>query len=135
MPVSRIAISTRRFQQWRDPVSAALQQSLETSFSAPRGDCFQFFDCYDDRSRVFDRHYLCDAEAGRSDNFLLFTITAGKVRSTQHKKAFYNDLTLRLEESIGIDPHDVMCIIHFTQPEDWSFGNGKMFDLADIPHI
>ncbi|MDJ0035382.1 tautomerase family protein [Pantoea allii] len=134
MPVTRIAISTPRFQQWREAVSDALQQSLEASFAVPRGDCFQFFDCYDDRSRIFDRHYLCDGEAGRSDDFLMFTVTAGKARSTQQKQAFYGDLIGRLEQAIGINPRDVMVIIHFTQSEDWSFSHGKMFSLTAIPH-
>ncbi|KGL57974.1 MULTISPECIES: tautomerase family protein [Pantoea] len=135
MPVSHIAISARRFQQWREKISAALQQSLEASFSVPHGDCFQFFNCYDAHSRIFDRHYLCGAEAGRSNDFLLFTITAGKARNRQQKQAFYEDLTRRLEQSMGIKPHDVMIVLHFTQPEDWSFSHGKMFDLADIPKL
>ncbi|STR71220.1 tautomerase [Raoultella ornithinolytica] len=39
----------------------------------------------------------------------------------------------RLEQSLGISPHEVMVVIGFTEPEDWSFGSGKMFSLTDIP--
>lgn len=132
MPVSRIAISEHRIEQWREAISTALQDALETSFSVPHGDCFQFFDSYHRHTRIFDRRYLCSAQTGRSDDFLLFHITAGKARSLAQKQAFYADLNARLVKAIGINPADVMIVVNFSAPEDWSFGNGKVFSLADI---
>jgi hypothetical protein len=34
---------------------------------------------------------------------------------------------------LGISPQNIMVVIGFTGPEDWSFGSGKMFSLTDIP--
>lgn len=133
MPITRIAISAQRFAQWHARISIDLQQALEDHFSVPAGDCFQLFDCYSPRQRIVNPHYLCRAEAGRSDDFLLFQITAGKPRSHLQKQRFYQDLVTRLEQSLGISPHEVMVVIGFTEPEDWSFGSGKMFSLTDIP--
>ena len=133
MPITRIAISAQRFAQWHARISIDLQQALEDHFSVPAGDCFQLFDCYSPGQRIVNPHYLCRAEAGCSDDFLLFQITAGKPRSHLQKQRFYQDLVTRLEQSLGISPHEVMVVIGFTEPEDWSFGSGKMFSLADIP--
>lgn len=133
MPVTRIAISEQRFDPWHAAISAALQQALEGHFSVPAGDCFQLFDCYSQGRRLVNPYYLCSAEAGRSDDFLLFQITAGKPRSRLQKQRFYQDLVTRLEQSLGISPHEVMVVIGFTEPEDWSFSGGKMFCLTDIP--
>ncbi|MFK3703453.1 tautomerase family protein [Klebsiella sp. NPDC088457] len=133
MPMTRIAISESRFAQWHAQISLDLQQALEDHFSVPPGDCFQLFDCYSPRQRVFDPDYLCGAEGRRSDDYLLFLITAGKARSPRQKQAFYQNLVARLERSLGIGPHNIMVVIGFTEPEDWSFGGGKMFCLADIP--
>ena len=121
MPITRIAISAQRFAQWHAQISIDLQQALEDHFSVPAGDCFQLFDCYSPGQRIVNPHYLCRAEAGRSDDFLLFQITAGKPRSHLQKQRFYQDLVTRLEQSLGISPHEVMVVIGFTEPEDWSF--------------
>ncbi len=133
MPLTRIAISEPRFEKWHAHISNDLQQALEDHFSVPPGDCFQLFDCYSPRQRVFDPDYLCGAEGGRNDDYLLFQITAGKARSPLQKQAFYQNLVARLEQSLGISPHNIMVVIGVTEPEDWSFGSGKMFSLTDIP--
>ncbi|HAT1608743.1 TPA: tautomerase family protein [Raoultella planticola] len=133
MPMTRIAISAQHFEKWHAQISMDLQQALEDHFSVPPGDCFQLFDCYSPRQRVFDPDYLCGAEGGRSDDYLLFQITAGKARSPHQKQAFYQNLVARLERSLGIGPQNIMVVMGFTEPEDWSFGSGKMFSLTDIP--
>ncbi len=133
MPMTRIAIPEHRFKSWRSEISHSLQQVLETCFNVPANDCFQLFDRYDPEERVFDRHYLSGSEEGRSDDFLLFQITAGRPRGAEEKQALYLLLVELLGQSIGIKPQDVMVVITFTQPEDWSFGSGKLFRIADIP--
>ncbi|HFP9405017.1 TPA: tautomerase family protein [Raoultella planticola] len=133
MPMTRIAISAQHFEKWYVQISRDLQQALEEHFSVPAGDCFQLFDCYSPQQRVFDPDYLCGAEGSRSDDYLLFQITAGKARSPHQKQAFYQNLVARLERSLGIGPQNIMVVIGFTEPEDWSFGSGKIFRLTDIP--
>jgi len=133
MPITRISLPRQRLNQWQSAISSALQQALESRFNVPAGDCFQLFDCYDPELRVIDRHYLCGAEAGRSEDYLLFQITAGKPRSTEQKQALYSELVELLQASIGIKAQDVMVVVSFTEPEDWSFGSGEMFQLSNIP--
>jgi len=133
MPITRISLPRQRLNYWQSAISSALQQALESRFNVPTGDCFQFFDCYDPEQRVIDRHYLCGAEAGRSEDYLLFQITAGKPRSTEQKQALYSELVELLQASIGIKAQDVMVVVSFTEPEDWSFGSGEMFQLSSIP--
>ncbi|KAB7895657.1 tautomerase family protein [Rouxiella sp. S1S-2] len=133
MPITRISLPRQRLNQWQSAISSALQQALESRFNVPAGDCFQLFDCYDPELRVIDRHYLCGAEAGRSEDYLLFQITAGKPRSTEQKQALYSRLVELLQASIGIRAQDVMVVVSFTEPEDWSFGSGEMFQLSSIP--
>ncbi|EIC83812.1 tautomerase family protein [Serratia sp. M24T3] len=133
MPMTRIAIPEQRFTLWRDAISRALQQTLVSSFDIPETDCFQLFDRYQPEERIFDRHYLSGSEQGRSEDFLLFQITAGRPRGPEEKQKLYLKLVELLGQSIGIKPQDVMVVITFTQPEDWSFGSGKLFKVSDIP--
>jgi len=74
--------------------------------------------------RIFDRHYL---SGKRSDNFILFQITAGKSRSIEQKQNFYRLLSTGLHSRLGISPDDVMVIIQFNQAEDWSFSRGQLY--------
>lgn len=129
MPLTHIALSAQLAESQQSSISTILQQTLEATFSVPPGDCFQFFDCYPEGSRVFDRHYL---SPGRSDNFILFQITAGKPRTTEQQQALCHMLCSRLHEEVGIAPGDVMVVCQFTRPQDWSFANGKLFSLADL---
>jgi phenylpyruvate tautomerase PptA (4-oxalocrotonate tautomerase family) len=133
MPITRIAIPERRFNAWQSKISEALQQSLESCFSVPANDCFQLFDRYGETDRVFDKHYLSGDESGRSEDLLVFQITAGRPRNIEQKQALYAALVERLHKSIGINPQDVMIVVTYTEPEDWSFGGGKVFHVADIP--
>nr|WP_241528133.1 tautomerase family protein [Rouxiella badensis] len=87
MPITRIAIPERRFNAWQSKISEALQQSLESCFSVPANDCFQLFDRYGETDRVFDKHYLSGDESGRSEDLLVFQITAGRPRNIEQKQA------------------------------------------------
>jgi hypothetical protein len=85
MPYVRIALAAGKPSSWLRAISASLQKALEESFEVPVGDCFQVFQQCQAGELVFDREYLSDA---RSDDFILFHITAGRARSTACKRAF-----------------------------------------------
>jgi phenylpyruvate tautomerase PptA (4-oxalocrotonate tautomerase family) len=87
----------------------------------PPGDCFQAIHQHEPGELVFDRNYL---GGPRSDDFVLFAVTAGRPRTTEVKRAFYKRLVALLTEAPGIRPEDVMTIINTTTPEDWSFSGG-----------
>lgn len=58
---------------------------------------------------------------------------AGSPLSTDHKWALYQGLAKQLHDDLGLSPDDVMVVIQFTASEDWSFGGGRMFELASLP--
>lgn len=76
-----------------------------------------------DARRIVDPHYL---SGGRSADFVLFHIFAGKPRSAQQKKRLYRRLCDRLQAELGIAPDDVMVVIQFNHTDDWSFSRGEM---------
>ena len=74
--------------------------------------------------------YLAGENDRRSDDFLLFHITAGKPRNGYQKQQLFRHLVDKLHAALGISAADVMVVVCFTQPEDWSFSHGEMFQLA-----
>ncbi|MCG8520451.1 MAG: tautomerase family protein [Pseudomonadales bacterium] len=130
MPFTRIAIPSGKPAAFQQQLSRILHHNLVTHFGVPADDCFQLIDQYDAGSRIFDRHYLTGT---RSDEFVLFQITAGRPRSTDQKRALYQGLAKQLHDELGLSPDDVMVVIQFTASEDWSFGGGRMFELASLP--
>ncbi|TCK04121.1 tautomerase family protein [Marinobacterium mangrovicola] len=122
MPLTRIALPAGRSADFRHQVSVILQQTLEKTFAVPPGDCFQLFDEYPPGMRVLEPDYL---SSGRSENCLIFQISAGRPRTAQQKKALYQTLCGRLNRELGINTADVMILIKFNQAEDWSFSEGR----------
>lgn len=129
MPMTRIAMRRGRSVEFRTQVSRILQETLEATFDVPSGDCFQLFDEYEPDRFIYDCEYL---SGGRSEHFMQFHITAGRPRTEAQKHALYQMLCQRLHKETGLNPDDLMVIIRFTAPEDWSFSQGKMNALEGI---
>ncbi|TDS95832.1 tautomerase-like protein [Rahnella sp. BIGb0236] len=127
MPFTRISLPEHRAEIWQDQISAILQAALVHTFSVPKNDCFQLFEPVSCRQRVINPTYLAGENDRRSDDFLLFHITAGKPRNSYQKQELYRYLADKLHAALGISPADVMVVVSFTQPEDWSFSQGEMF--------
>lgn len=123
MPFTRITLRQGYSEAALHQISTLLQQALVAEFDVPEQDCFQVIEMMPAGQRVFDRHYL---STGRSDDFVLFQVTAGRPRSRQQKQRFYHALCAALQTAMGIDPDDVMIIIHFNSTEEWSFSGGRM---------
>lgn len=124
MPLTRIVLQEGRSEQALRTLSTLLHDTLVAEFAVPPNDCFQVIETLPAGRLIYDRHYLTGT---RSDNFILFLITAGKPRSREQKQNLYRALASRLHESLGIHPDDVMIVIQFTTADDWSFGGGRMF--------
>lgn len=131
MPFTRISLPAHRLESWQGPISAILQHALVSTFAVPEDDCFQLFEPASRGQRVIHPTYLAGADSERSEDFLLFHITGGKPRTAQQKQALYRQLAEKLQAVAGIDPADVMVVLSFTQPQDWSFSHGEMFHLAE----
>ncbi|CAM3576877.1 tautomerase family protein [Rahnella bruchi] len=129
MPFTRISLPEHRADVWQNAISAILHNTLVEHFAVPADDCFQLFEPASRRQRVINPTYLSGKDDQRSEDFLLFHITAGKPRNSNQKQEFFRHLAGDLHAALGISPADVMVVVSFTQPEDWSFSHGKMFTL------
>ncbi|MFD3242223.1 tautomerase family protein [Rahnella perminowiae] len=129
MPFTRISLPAHRADAWQNAISATLQETLVDHFSVPAQDCFQLFEPAVRRQRVISPTYLAGENDRRSDDFLLFHITAGKPRNSYQKQQLFRHLAEKLHITLGISPADVMVVVSFTRPEDWSFSHGDMFSI------
>jgi len=123
MPFTRITLRQGYSEADLQQISTLLQQALVAEFDVPEQDCFQVIEMLPAGQRVFDRHYL---SGGRSDNFVLFQVTAGRSRTRQQKQRFYLALCAALQTAMGVEPEDIMIIIQFNSTEEWSFSGGRM---------
>lgn len=128
MPFSRITLLRGKTPDYLRALSNSLHQALVESFEVPITDRFQAIHQLSPEEFVFDRHYLCGP---RSDEFVLIAITAGRLRDTKTKKAFYRRLVELLATEPGIRREDVMVVINTTAADDWSFGHGLATMIAD----
>ena len=122
MPFTRISLIKGKSSAYLRALSDSLHRALVETFDVPPTDRFQAIHQHEPEELVFDRHYL---GGPRSDDFVLFAITAGKPRSVEVKQRFYARLVELLADAPGLRPQDVMVIITTTAREDWSFANGE----------
>jgi len=108
MPYARISLLKGKPAEYLRALSDSLHRALVEAFDVPADDRFQAFHQHAPEELVFDRHYL---GGPRSDDYVLIAITAGRVRSTDTKRAFYRRLVELLAESPGIACRDVMVVI------------------------
>lgn len=129
MPFTRISLRKGKSPQYLRALSDSLHRALVESFGVPPDDRFQVIDQREPGELVFDRNYL---GGPRSDDFVLFEITAGKPRDTATKRAFYRRLIALLADAPGVRPQDVMVIVTTTARDEWSFSGGEaqMIDAA-----
>lgn len=122
MPFTRISLLKGKSPEYLRSLSDSLHRALVETFDVPADDRFQAIHQHEPGELVFDRHYL---GGPRSDDFVLFAVTAGKPRDTATKQAFYKRLVALLAEAPGIRPQDVMVIITTTSRDEWSFADGE----------
>lgn len=130
MPFTRISLLRGKSPAYLRALSDSLHQALVESFEVPPDDRFQAIHQHAPGELVFDRHYL---RGPRSDDVVIFAITAGKPRTTEVKRRFYKRLIARLAEAPGLRPEDVMVIITTTQRDEWSFANGEAQMIEAAP--
>lgn len=129
MPFTRISLLRGKPPQYRRALSDSLQRALVESFEVSPDDRFQIIDEREPGELIFARNYL---GGPRSDDFVLFEITAGKPRDTATKRVFYRRLVALLADAPGVRPQDVMVIVTTTARDEWSFSGGEaqMIDAA-----
>jgi len=123
MPLTRITLHEQTSEARIAQISDILHRTLVETFDVPPHDRFQIVEKLPAAQRIYDLHYL---SGRRSDDFILFTLLAGKPRSAAQKSAFCRTLTERLAAQLAVRPDDVMVVIQFNTAGDWSFSNGEM---------
>lgn len=122
MPFARISLHRGKSRDYLQRLSEGVHQALVEAFEVPPDDCFQVIHQHEAGELIFNAHYL---GGPRSDDYLLIVITAGRPRTGDTKRRFYRALVERLEQSLGLDPEDVMVVISSTEAQDWSFAGGR----------
>ena len=123
MPFTRISLLKGKSSEYVRALSDSLHKALVEAFDVPPDDRFQAIHQHEPGELIFDQNYL---GGPRSDDFVLFAVTAGRPRTAQVKQAFYKRLATLLAESPGIRPEDVMVVVNTTSSEDWSFSSGDV---------
>jgi phenylpyruvate tautomerase PptA (4-oxalocrotonate tautomerase family) len=126
MPFTRISLLKGKSPEYRKAISDGFHRALVETFNVPPADRFQVIEQLEPGQLIFDRDYL---GGPRSDDFVLFNVTAGKPRSVATKRAFYTRLVDLLAEAPGVRPQDVMVIITMTTPDEWSFSGGEPWEI------
>lgn len=122
MPFARISLLKGKSPEYLGALSDSLHRAMVEAFNVPPADRFQMIHQHEPGELIFHRSYLTGP---RSDDFVLISITAGKPRTTEIRKAFFRRAAELLGQSPGIRPEDVMIVVNTTSPDEWSFGNGE----------
>lgn len=130
MPFTRISLHKGKSPDYLRALSDSLHRALVEAFEVPETDRFQAIHQLEPGELVFDRHYLSGPGGARSDDFVLFAVTAGRLRDRQTKAAFYRRLVTLLAESPGVRPEDVMVVINTTASDEWSFASGQLNEVV-----
>lgn len=128
MPFARISLLKGKSPEYVRALSDSLHQALVDAFEVPPNDRFQAIHQHGPDELVFDRHYL---GGPRSDDFVLICITAGRLRTTAIKQAFYQRLVALLANAPGLRAEDIMVVINTTHADEWSFSAGVPFVVSD----
>lgn len=121
MPIVHISLRRGKSPHYLQALADGVHRALVDAFEVPPDDRFQTLREYDAAHLIADTNYL---GGPRSADFVLVEITAGRLRSAATKAAFYQHLASGLQEHPGLRPEDLMVVIHTTQRDEWSFGNG-----------
>ncbi|MET3598996.1 tautomerase family protein [Martelella mangrovi] len=121
MPFTRISLLAGKSPDYLAAVSDSLDRALVDCFEVPEKDRFAAIHQHLPGELIFDRNYN---GGPRSDDYIFFQITTGKMRSPETRARFYRRLVENLAASPGVRPEDVMVSIVNSTMEDWSFASG-----------
>ena len=121
MPFARISLLKGKSPDYLRALSDSIHKAMVETFNVPPADRFQIIHQHEPGELIFDRNYLAGP---RSDGFVLISITTGKPRTTEMRKALFRRTVELLQQSPGLRPEDVMIVSSTSEPDEWSFGDG-----------
>jgi phenylpyruvate tautomerase PptA (4-oxalocrotonate tautomerase family) len=124
MPLVRIEILKGKDTKFKKAVMDGVHRALVDAIKIPEYDRMQTL--YELDPENFER------SAGKTENVVLIELTIFKGRSPEAKKKLYSDIVANLEKSPGIDPKDVLIVIHEPELINWGVDGGKPASEADL---
>ncbi|TOY71516.1 tautomerase family protein [Weissella paramesenteroides] len=121
MPLMRIDVIKGHDETYlKKLLKIAYEVQVET-LNTPEGDRYQILTQHE----PFEMQIL---ETGlgieRTKDIVVFNL-ATRPRATKNKLQFYQQLSERLNEELGIRKEDIMFNLVPNNDDDWSFGNGE----------
>lgn len=120
MPLVRITVRDDTSPDLQQAISAGVHRAMVATIGIPEGDRFQIVDRRPADALVADPEYLGVAR----QNVVFVEITLVRGRTVEKKKALYAAIAKELGAA-GVRTDDVFVVLHETEREDWSFGNGE----------
>lgn len=121
MPFTRISLLAGKPAAHLTAIVDSLDRAMVEGFEVPETDQFVAIHQHQPGELIFDRHY---GGGPRSDDFVLFHITTGRVRTQSVQQDFYRRLVAGLATNPGIRPEDVMIVIVNSTFDHFSFASG-----------
>lgn len=130
MPFTRISLIKGKSPEYLQAVSNSLHAALVEVFDVPADDRFQVIQQVEAHELIFDLHYM---GGPRTDDYMLINVIAGKPRSRETKRAFFERAVEKLAASPGVRPEDVMIVIQTANSDEWSLSSGKQLIIGETP--
>ncbi len=124
MPLITVTVRRPKTVEFKSQTLAAIQRALLAA-GVPIDDVFQRVLELDADDFRFDATYP-DLSAPRDDRFVLIEILLSVGRSVKVKRAITESMLADLARAPGLNPEHVMIVFKETQPENWSFGGGRL---------
>ncbi|CAH1853256.1 tautomerase family protein [Convivina intestini] len=121
MPLMRIDVIKGHDEEYLKRLLDIAYEVQVDVFQTPKADRYQILTQHE----PFEMQIL-DTGLGieRSRDIVVFNLVT-RPRSTKAKKAFYQAVTERLQQELGLRKEDVMFSLVPNNDDDWSFGNGE----------
>jgi phenylpyruvate tautomerase PptA (4-oxalocrotonate tautomerase family) len=120
MPLARITLRAGTPARTQQAIADGVHKAMVEVIGIPMADRFLIIDERPAGAMMFDPTYL----GVHRENAICVEITLAPGRPTETKRAFYRSVADKLHAA-GVRREDVFIILHESQRENWSLGNGE----------
>ncbi|KRL45603.1 tautomerase family protein [Lacticaseibacillus manihotivorans] len=121
MPLMRIDVIKGHDQAYLEKLLKIAYEVQIKTLNTPQGDRYQILTQHEPfEMQIFDTGLGIE----RTKDIVVFNLVT-RPRATKNKLQFYQQLTERLNQELGIRKQDIMFSLVPNNDDDWSFGNGE----------